>query len=133
MTGMDKLEFRCVEHPACNNEIWSICVKSEPYGFFPPPGPIRVKRSKARSLPFCAIIIICLVLTATNQDDVTLDSYSQNAASFLNFCCLPSYWPQTQLNPVLSKSRLWTKNQDRLGGLICAPREMLLVQTFCET
>ena len=24
-----------MEHPAPNNEIWSICVKSEPYGFFP--------------------------------------------------------------------------------------------------
>ena len=35
MTGMDKLEFRGMEHPARNNEIWSICVKSEPYGFFP--------------------------------------------------------------------------------------------------
>ena len=45
MTGMDKLEFRGMEHPARNNEIWCICVKSEAYGVSPPPtaGPIWVK------------------------------------------------------------------------------------------
>ena len=31
-TGMDTLEFRGMEHPARNNEMLSICVKSVPYG-----------------------------------------------------------------------------------------------------
>ena len=34
MTGMDKLEFRGMKHPARNNEIWIVLVESLPYGVF---------------------------------------------------------------------------------------------------
>ena len=37
MTWMDKLELRGMKHPAQNNKILSIWVKSLPYGVLPPP------------------------------------------------------------------------------------------------